>query len=209
MPNSDADAAAEVASILLGAGPRSSSCAGAARESPGDKPGLLLRRARPTRDRDGGEGDVTVRVLVPLAPSPTAPSSPPSPFCPFRPYAAPSPPSPRCPPRRCPRDPLWGRPCAGDDLPLPARLLAALSGFGSSSARCSARLAGPDDDTVAAAPSVATPSSHSCDRSSLAVGRCAGSLRKQAVRKPRSSGDIPGGSGGDSSRTMAKSAGIG
>ena len=91
MPNSDADAAAEVASILLGAGPRSSSCAGAARESPGDKPGLLLRRARPTRDRDGGEGDVTVRVLVPLAPSPTAPSSPPSPFCPFRPYASPSP----------------------------------------------------------------------------------------------------------------------
>ena len=115
---------------------------------------------------------------------------------------APSPPSPRDPRRWAPR--LVGRLCAGDDLPLPARLLAALSGLGSSSVRCSVRLAGPDDDPVAA-PAVATPLSHSCDRSSLAVGRCAGSLRKQALRKPRSSGDIPGGSGGDSSRTMAKS----
>ena len=119
---------------------------------------------------------------------------------------APSPPSPRDPRRWAPR--LVGRLCAGDDLPLPARLLAALSGLGSSSVRCSARLAGPDDDPVAVA-AAAIPSSHSCDRSSLAVGRRAGSLRKQAVRKLRSSGDIPGGSGGDSSRTMAKSAGIG
>ena len=47
-------------------------------------------------------------------------------------------------------------------------------------------------------------SSHSCDRSSLAVGRRAGSLRKQAVGSS-SSGDIPRSSGGDSSRTMAKS----
>ena len=71
--------------------------------------------------------------------------------------------------------------------------------------RCSIRRTGPSG--LAAV--VDIPVSHSWDRSSLAVGRSRGSLRKHAFRKLRSSGDIPGGVGGCSSRTIANSAGIG